>query len=148
MKRAPELRGLSEDHQHGLVLARKARKARKAAAGEEGFAASDVWAEVEAKFKTELEPHFQIEESLIGTILETHGESQLSRRLLDEHKALREFLIPGPSRARADLGRFGELLEAHIRFEERELFEVAQNTLNRDELSEVAKACHTKRGGK
>jgi hemerythrin-like domain-containing protein len=145
MKRVPELRDLSEDHHHGLVLA---RKARKAAAGEDGFPASDVWAEVEAMFKTELEPHFQIEESLIGAVLAALGESQLSRRLLDEHEALREFLIPGRDRTPDDLGRFGELLEKHIRFEERELFEVAQSRLNPDELSEVAKACQALRGGK
>ena len=145
MKRVPELRDLSEDHHHGLVLA---RKAMKAGGGEEWFSASDVWAEVEAKFKTELEPHFQIEESLIGTTLETLGESQLARKLFDEHEALREFLIPGGGRTPADLRRFGELLEKHIRFEERELFEVAQNTLNRDELSMVAKACHARRSGK
>ena len=143
MKRVPELRDLSEDHHHGLVLA---RKARKAAAGEEGFSASDVWAEVEAKFKTELEPHFQIEESLIATALATLGESQLAKRLFDEHTALREFLSPGRDRTPGNLGRFGELLEQHIRFEERELFEVAQDVLDRRELGEIAKACHARRG--
>lgn len=145
MKRVPELRNLSEDHHHGLALA---RKARKAAAGEEGFSTSDVWAEVEASFKAELEPHFRIEESLIGTVLEAHGESRLAKRLFDEHEALREFFIPGGDRTPDDLGCFGKLLEKHIRFEERELFEVAQNTLNRDELSAVAKACHARHGGK
>ena len=40
------------------------------------------------------------------------------------------------------LGSF--LLEKHIRFEERELFEVAQNTLNPDVLSEIERACHVK----
>jgi len=145
MKRIPELRDLSEDHHHALVLA---RKARKAGGGEDGFSVDDVWAEVEAKFKAELEPHFQIEESRIGTILERLGETQLTQRLLDEHATLREFVIPGRDQTPAELGRFGELLEKHVRFEERELFEVAQDKLNHDELSEVARACHAQREGK
>jgi len=141
MKRVPELRDLSDDHHHGLVLA---RKAKKAAAGEAGFSTSEVWADAEMCFKTELEPHFQIEELLIATVLETQGESQLARQLYDEHKVLRDFFIPGSGRTSADLQHFGELLEKHIRFEERELFEVAQNILNPDALRAVAKACHAR----
>ncbi len=145
MKRIPELRDLSEDHHHGLVLA---RKARKAAAGKDRLSSREVWAEVELSFKIELEPHFQIEESLIAPPLEKHGELQLSKRLLDEHKLLRNFFSPKMVRSAENLGRFGELLDRHIRYEEREVFETAQNLLNPEELAEVAKACQAMRGGK
>lgn len=138
MKRAPELRDLSDDHHHGLVLA---RKAKLAASGQEGPSGPEMWAEVEVVFKKELEPHFEIEESFIGKVLRAAGESQLAQRLVDEHEALREFLLPRHPRTVDDLRRFGELLEQHIRFEERELFQVAQAKLTSDELSAVAKAC-------
>jgi len=141
MKRAPELRDLSEDHHYGLVLA---LKAKRAGAGEGDLSSADVWTEVEARFRAELEPHFQIEESLIAPPLETQGESRLAKQLYEEHEALRQFLAPGSERATDDLRRFGELLEKHIRFEERELFEAAQNSLSPEVLQAVAEACHAR----
>lgn len=144
MKRVPGLRDLSEDHHLGLVLA---RTARKAAAGKGGLSVVEVWAEVAATFTAELEPHFRIEESFLAPALERVGESALAQRLLDEHAALREFLIPERDRTATELARFGELLDKHIRFEERELFEVAQDKLSDDELSRVANACNAKNGG-
>ena len=140
MKRVPELQALSEDHHSGLVLARKAKRA----GGEDGISISKVWADVEARFKSELEPHFQIEESFIASNLEAQGESQLVKRFYEEHEALRQFFTPGSGRTSVDLQSFGELLEKHIRFEERELFEVAQNSLSPDELCAVERACHVR----
>ena len=141
MKRIPELRDLSDDHHHGLVLA---RKAKRAADGEVGPSVVEVWAMARESFRTELEPHFQIEEKFIGASLNDQGESQLAQRLLDEHTALREFFAPEHARTVAGLRRFGELLEQHIRFEERELFQVAQTTLDADTLAAVAAACRAK----
>ncbi|MBQ36825.1 MAG: GNAT family N-acetyltransferase [Candidatus Latescibacteria bacterium] len=141
MKRVSQLRDLSEDHHHGLVLA---RKAKRAASGPDGTV-TEVWAEVEAAFKGELESHFEIEESFIGEALRAAGESQLVQRLADEHQVLRGLFMPGQGRAVDDLQRFGELLERHIRFEERELFQVAQDKLSSDELDVVAAACSKRR---
>lgn len=145
MKRAPELRDLSEDHHYGLVLA---RQAKRAGAGEGDLSSADVWTdvwtEVETQFKEELEPYFQIEESLIAPPLETQGESRLAKQLYEEHEALRQFLVQGSERTAAHLRHFGELLEKHIRFEEHELFEVAQNSLSAEALHAVAEACHAR----
>ena len=139
VRRMPELRDLSEDHHHGLVLA---RNAKRAAVGEGDLSIDEVWDDIETKFETELEPHFQIEETFIGSVLETRDASQFARRLYAEHIALREFLVPGHSRTTTELRNFGELLEQHIRFEEREFFEIAQELLTPDELRAVASACH------
>ena len=136
MKRAPELRALSDEHHRGLVLARKAKKA-----GVEGGASvRDVWDDVEFQFNTVLEPHFQIEETYIGSNLDAMGQAGMVERLYEEHKALRNFFLPGSGRSSTDLQNFGVLLEKHIRFEERELFEVAQNKLSADVLCDIQKA--------
>jgi len=46
------------------------------------------------------------------------------------------------------IGRFGRLLEAHVRFEEREVFEIAQARLTPAMLRAVAEACRaTPRAG-
>ena len=143
MKRVPQLRELSEDHHHGLVLA---RKMKMAVSGQKGPSVTEMWAEVEAVFKSELEPHFEIEELFVGEALKVAGESQLAQRLFDEHASLRRFLtIPGHRQTVEDLRRFGELLEQHIRFEERELFQIAQDKLTSGELDAVARACHARR---
>ena len=142
MKRSPQLRDLSDDHHHGLVLA---QKAKRAAAGGDDRAAAEVWAEVEMQFATELAPHFLIEETLLAPPLARADESLLVERLLEEHRALRECVQPGHGRTPADLSRFGELLESHIRFEERELFEVAQKRLTAQELDAIAEACRANR---
>jgi len=138
MKRLPGLRDLSEDHHHGLVLA---RKAKRTGAGEPGPSAGEVWSEVEMQFSTELAPHFLIEETHLAPGLEAAGETALAKRLFEEHQALRSFLQPGSGRSLDDLARFGELLERHIRFEEQELFEVAQRRLSLEALAAVAQAC-------
>ena len=142
MKRVLELRGLSDDHHHGLVLA---RKAKRAGAGELDAPAKETWAEVEAQFAAELAPHFLIEETLIAPALTAAGEGALTKRLYEEHRALRACVLPGGGRTREDLTRFGELLENHIRFEERELFESAQKCMTSEALAAVAEACRAKK---
>ena len=142
MKRTAELRGLSEDHHHGLALA---QRAKRAAAGPAGHSTEEAWADIERQFEAELEPHFGIEESLLAPALQGQGESELVSRLYEEHAALRECVGPSRGRSPADLLRFGELLERHIRFEERELFVVAEQRLGADALRAVAQACHARR---
>jgi hemerythrin-like domain-containing protein len=135
MKRIQELQILSEDHHHGLVLARKAKKTGTAADKND---VHRVWLEVEQKFKTELDNHFRIEEKYIAPYLESCGESELVQQLLDEHKTIRACVDKNSSRTASALQRFGELLENHIRFEERELFETAQEKLSPEELADIA----------
>ncbi len=137
MKRDDGLRALSDDHHQGLVLA---LKAKKAAAGEPGFDPDTIWHEVLSRFAAELEPHFQIEERHLAPPLRQHGETALLQRLDDEHAQLRS-LVASTERTTAELGRFGELLQQHIRFEERELFERAQQLLSGQQLTAIAEAC-------
>jgi hemerythrin-like domain-containing protein len=119
-----------------------------AASGQEGHSGPEMWAEVEAVFTSQLGPHFEIEESFIGEALEAVGESRRAQRLYNEHEALRRFLIPGHFQTVDDLRHFGKLLERHIRFEERELFQVTKDKLTSDALGAVAKAWRKRRGEK
>ncbi|MDP6038099.1 MAG: hemerythrin domain-containing protein [Candidatus Latescibacteria bacterium] len=134
MKRIPELRDLFEDHHHGLVLARHARRA-----SENNELVEDVWAEVIQKFETELDIHFKIEEDCLSGPMKAAGEGGMVDRLHDEHRRLRA-LVALPQTVES-LAAFGALLEKHIRFEEREFFERAQELLDHDVLNGVAKAC-------
>ncbi len=122
MKRSPGLRTLSSEHHTALVLARRAALA----------ATSDdvvnAWIEVVKRFEAELEPHFRQEETLLLPPLEQAGESALVQRTLAEHKQMRACIYEKTQDAET-LRLFAELLQAHIRFEERELFVIAQTRL-------------------
>ncbi len=121
MKRHPALRDLSSEHHQGLVLA---KHIRQALAGER--TPGPDWAEVKAVFEASLEPHFRKEEADLLPALEAAGEGELVARTRAEHEAMRRLVREGGP---ADLARFAQLLTDHIRFEERVLFQVAQERL-------------------
>lgn len=129
MKRCSALRDLSNEHHHGLVLCKRAKKA----AGTEDE--EKAWRGIQKRFVTDLEPHFQVEELVLLPALEQAGESELARRTLDEHVELRRLIGEDSPQA---MTAFAELLTEHIRFEERELFEVAQQRLSAAELAALA----------
>ncbi|MBI5436147.1 MAG: hemerythrin domain-containing protein [Nitrosomonadales bacterium] len=125
MKRCAALRTLSNEHHHGLVLAKRAQKA----AGTD--AAGKVWRQIQARFAAEMEPHFQAEEMGLLPALERVGETELVRRTHADHAELRRMMREGGMQA---MFGFAELLIQHIRFEERELFETAQQKIPAAEL--------------
>jgi hypothetical protein len=94
-------------------------------------------------FSSQLEPHFQIEEQHLLPALEAIGESSLADRIREDHRALRA-LRDSKAPSSTLLNHFGELLESHIRFEERQVFEATQDRLPADALARIAAACATK----
>lgn len=118
MRRDSRLLSYSREHHAALRLA------RMLTLGEAAEAAS---AAVDA-MRGELARHFEEEERQLIPQLETCGESTLTERLLAEHVALRSLLLKiGDGKADlVSLRRLGQLLEAHVRFEERELFAALQ----------------------
>lgn len=131
MKRVPALRDLSSEHHSGLVLVRHIRKA----AALSDFTASAVWTDVAERFEHELEPHFQREEQGLLPALHTTGEHALVERTLLEHKEMRDSVQEADPEK---LLRFAQLLSDHIRYEERELFEVAQRQLSAEQLTALS----------
>jgi hypothetical protein len=134
--RDPRLRRLSSDHHHALVLALDARRASDA--GTETVA--DGWDRVLAAFSRDLDPHFAVEESILLPALEAAGQAPLAERTRREHAQLRALAASRAEDPRARLASFAALLEAHVRFEERELFEAAQRSLAPSVLEAVAAA--------
>ena len=139
MKRIAELRDLSDDHHGALVLARRCAQA----ASGDAARAETVWREVRAAFASQLEPHFEIEERLLLPALEAIGEPGRADRIREDHASLRALAgLAAPSPAQ--LERFGRALEAHVRFEERDVFEVAQARLPAAALGAIAAACRAR----
>ncbi|MBV1789610.1 hemerythrin domain-containing protein [Marinobacterium sp. D7] len=132
-----ELRTLSSDHHRALVIAKRARQA----SGEDESALTRLWAEIETAYRSELERHFAIEERYLSEPLRAVGETNLVERLLGEHRQLRSHFTADAERSLDALHRFGELLAQHVRFEEREFFNTAEERLDAHTLAAVEAAC-------
>ena len=139
MKRVPELRDLSDDHHTGLMLARRCRQAGRS---DSELSPPQVWKQVLEAFESFLEPHFRIEEEHLLPALEAIGEASLAKRIREDHTAMRE-LRESEAPSRDSVERFGALLESHIRFEERQVFESTQHRLPARALEAIAAACRT-----
>ncbi|MBI2358258.1 MAG: hemerythrin domain-containing protein [Deltaproteobacteria bacterium] len=125
--RHPSLVPLSHDHHHGLALALRCRKqalGRLKPMGVRGL--QERAQEVTAFVETNLKPHFQAEEEVLFPLMRSLAPE--SRPILDallrEHVQIREFVsrLDESSTLSKLLFDLGDLLERHIRKEERELF--------------------------
>lgn len=128
MKRDPSLIPLSHDHHQGLVLAFRIRHGLgPSGQAWEAQSPADHARETVAFFRRDLVPHFQAEEEAIFPALEPYlrpGERVVAE-LREEHVRLRALvggLEAGTGDVAGTLRAFGELLEQHIRKEERDLF--------------------------
>jgi hemerythrin-like domain-containing protein len=130
MLRDSSLIPLSRQHHNGLALCVLSRRALAGDSSAESIA--KVVKRVIDRYEIELVNHFEIEEQVLFPVC---GELPIIAELCREHRtmeALVEELRTAPSVE--ILERFFVLLTAHIRREERELFEGIQRTLPREVL--------------
>lgn len=123
MKRSPALIKLSREHHAALSLALRIER------GGDAAALAALLTNVPTIFREEMEPHFQEEERSLLPQLLLAGEAALVNRTLAEHRQLRQLVGRIATGDLASLPAFAEQLRAHVRFEERELFMVAERVL-------------------
>ena len=141
MKRHPALVGLSEDHHHELVQARRLLAAADAGAEERLRSAS----EYVLVFFTETVEHFRREEETVFPLYarQPAHDAELLERVLREHMELHGLARALRAEVAADevsgetLAALGSLLRAHVRLEERELFEDVQRVVPPGELDSL-----------
>jgi outer membrane protein len=132
MKRDPRLFGLSSDHHHALVLARKVARAC-----DDGTADGLLASAVRETFETDLLPHFAVEEEILFPALEDMGLGDLVHRAKEDHAEIREEIERATNGDLEGLLTFAEALADHVRFEERELFPAAEHHLPAEVLETV-----------
>ena len=138
MKRAVELRGLSEQHHHGLVAA---RGLRLAAEGKRPL--PDAVAAFLVEWEREIQPHFRAEEEVLLPEFARFvaADHPLIARTCAEHVALRRAvraLTHAAGEAQRHLAaEIGRSLDDHIRFEERVLFPAIEEALQGPALVEL-----------
>lgn len=130
IKRHEALIPLSRDHHFGLLLSWKINQGLKFQIPKERIANYLEWF-----WKSHLKQHFFEEEQFIFPIL---GENhEMVKRALREHQLL-ENLIQN----KESFAEFTSLINEHIRFEERELFNEIQKIATKDQLENISKIEH------
>src|SRR4051812_8411611 len=134
MKRHPALVALSQEHHHGLALALRCRKqslGQLKPMGAEGLRARAK--EFRDFFSTNLIRHFRAEEEIIFPLLNggTPEAGSMIQELLADHERIRstETALGSETGLAKLLFDAGDLLERHIRREERELFPLVEKRL-------------------
>ena len=143
MRRDSALVPLSHDHHHGLVAA---RRARRAVTGEQSAAAAG---ELAGYVEDAGAAHFREEEELLLPLLACfHDAAPLPARIVTGHAALRAAaarLRLGLA-AEGELAEAGRMLEEHIRLEERELFPLIERVVPAEALAALELPARVARG--
>lgn len=133
--RHPSLILLSHDHHHGLALALRCRKqalGRVKPLGSEGL--QERAKEVKEFFAQNLVRHFRAEEEILFPIICSCAQEggEIVEDLIREHKQIRRGVegLEEETTLAKSLFDLGDLLERHIRREERELFPIFENRVD------------------
>jgi hemerythrin-like domain-containing protein len=134
MQRDPSLVPLSRQHFRALVLCMRIHRRRAAR--------SVLQREMLGLYSDDVRFHFQAEEKfLFPAARRLPAAAPLVPELLAEHRKLRRAFAAARRRTlkSAELTRFADLLEAHVRKEERQLFEECQRQMSEKELGELGR---------
>lgn len=133
MKRHPALIALSKDHHFGLLLCWKIRTGiRKAIPPER------IVPYVTYFYNNHLIKHFEEEEKYIFTLLD--GKDEKRKKAERQHRRIKRLISKlslDAEKVKVTLGQIEEVLEAHIRFEERDLFPYLQSCLEAPALERL-----------
>ena len=138
LKRHEALVPLSREHHQGLLLCWKIK-----AGFSKNVDVKRIKRYADWFFHEYLVPHFAEEENVLfpilgnGNVASTELNAGLVERAVKEHREL-ERLFADMTNVEQSLRSIAELLDKHIRFEERELFEVIQQTATDEQLQALA----------
>jgi len=120
----------SKVHHHGLLVVWKIRQGIK-----KEIAVERISGYVKLFYEINLSQHIDEEENFLLPLLSPNDI--LRRKAENEHLCLREILdrIFEANSNLSTVERFADMLEAHIRFEERELFRHLQDRVNLDMIT-------------
>jgi iron-sulfur cluster repair protein YtfE (RIC family) len=135
LKRHEALQPISREHHHGLLLSWKIREGFKFEVAPERIKKYTDWF-----WKNHLKSHFGFEEEFVFPLL--GNDSNLIKRALREHVRLKK-LFSTSDKLEINLSLIEEELVAHIRFEERILFQEVQKIASEEQL-EIIKNEHSK----
>ena len=123
MKRAAELLPLSRQHHEALVLARRASEPARADP-------AALREQVLRRWSEHFEPHFAAEEEVLLVALAAAGAGTEASAAWEEHDALRALVQRLRDGELECLPAWGDAMRAHVQWEERHLFPLAERLLD------------------
>ena len=133
IKRSVQLAPLSREHHDGLLFAWKIKQGMENNTPLEMLRKYSMW-----YWRHHIKPHFYQEEKIL--IPHMPADHPMAIRLKEEHDHIRELVLGLDEQAdKRSLKILCDLLNHHIRFEERELFVYLENLLSTEKLDEVYK---------
>lgn len=139
MRRSRELKPLSSEHHQALLVAFQLKQGL-AGHSESAGAPKDLpgLLQLARRFEEQvLRAHARAEEELLGRLIQAPDTT----RLRNEHAELTRLLelarTARPGDLRAHLAAFADLLERHVRWEERELFPYAEGHVDEETLASI-----------
>jgi hypothetical protein len=139
IKRSRQLKPLSNEHQQALLAAFQLKKGL-AGHGDSAGAPRDLpgLLALARRFETTIfTPHTRAEEELLARYLSGPDK----KRLRSEHAEMGRLLEAAhhgqPAEVRRALTTFADLLERHVRWEERELFPACEEAMGEVDLAKV-----------
>lgn len=131
IKRNEALQPVSREHHQGLLLCWKIRQGLKKNIAPERMKVYAEWF-----YKAYLLPHFEIEEKYMFPVL--GNDHELIVKATAQHRRLSRLFTDQEQLAKS-LSFIEEELETHIRFEERVLFNLIQETATTKQLKDIKK---------
>lgn len=134
IKRSEHIRKLSRDHHFSLLFCWKIRKGLKTEVAPER-----IRLYVEYFWEHHLQPHFREEER----ILFAPFDDRQIQRAVKEHKQIQEVIedLGGYSKLNEKklLTEIADMVDEHVRYEERELFPYLEQKLNKEQLETIGR---------
>lgn len=135
ISRHEALQPISREHHFGLLLCWKIRTGL-----EKNIDTGRISDYVKFAFQTSLQPHFRLEEDVVFTVLDEQDPLVLGA--LEQHRKLTQ-LITDKEPSTSVLEEIQTLLNEHIRFEERVLFQKIQDQATAEEFNAIVEAHST-----
>ena len=131
IRRSKELAPLSREHHDGLLFVWKIKQGLS-----NGTSLATLCSYTRWFWSNHMKPHFKDEEKVLVKFLP--ADNPLVSQMFNEHAHIREGIIsldkdPDPNLLQSVV----EYINNHIRFEERELFAYAEQTLTPGQLNEI-----------
>ncbi|MBE0571387.1 MAG: hemerythrin domain-containing protein [Ignavibacteriaceae bacterium] len=141
MKRHPALHTLSHDHHQGLILSQQLKKGAPQYKG--------MPSTIESKkeytqqfYKSELVQHFKDEEEILFPLVakKVGDVDNMISEIISEHRKMESLVneLDKTQELEYILDELGQILEKHIRKEERELFVEIEKNLSEAELNDLS----------
>ena len=140
MKRSRALKPLSSDHHQALLIAFQLKQGL-AGHAESAGAPKDLpgLLALARRFEEQLlKAHMRSEEDLLGRFIAAADMARLRADHTELARLMDVSRTAAPGELRANLGAFAELVERHVRWEERELFPYAERHADEATLATLA----------